>query len=64
MLFQVFCSDYRCNNDELQVLGRRQADGSPIVKVEQLRDGVVLFEDLADAEQYSTYLEANQNKQV
>lgn len=64
MLFKVFCSDYRCYTNELQVLGRRQADGSPVVKVEQLRDGVVLFEDLADAEQYSTYLEANQNKQV
>ena len=35
-----------------------------MIKVDQLRDGIVLFEDLADAEQYTNYLEANRNEQV
>lgn len=48
----------------LQVLKRRQKDGSSLIKVDQLRDGVVLFEDVADAERYSNYLEADNSSQV
>jgi len=32
--------------------------------VDQLRDGIVLFEDVADAEQYSSYMEADTSAQV
>ena len=46
------------------MLKRRRADGSPIIKVDQLRDGIVLFEDVADAEQYSSYMEADTSAQV
>lgn len=48
----------------LQVLKRRRKDGSSLIKVDQLRDGVVLFEDVADAERYSNYLEADNSSQV
>lgn len=48
----------------LQVLKRRRKDGSSLIKVDQLRDGVVLFEDAADAERYSNYLEADNSSQV
>lgn len=48
----------------VQVLKRRRKDGSPLIKVDQLRDGVVLFEDVADAERYSNYLEADNSSQV
>ena len=48
----------------LQVLKRRRQDGSSLIKVDQLRDGVVLFEDVADAERYSNYLEADNSSQV
>ena len=48
----------------LQVLKRRRADGSSLIKVDQLRDGVVLFEDAADAERYSNYLEADTTNQA
>ncbi|KAL3144957.1 hypothetical protein ABBQ32_003463 [Trebouxia sp. C0010 RCD-2024] len=51
--------------DELsKVLKRRRKDGSALIKVDQLRDGVVLFEDVADAERYSNYLEADNSSQV
>lgn len=46
------------------MLGRRRPDGSPIIKVDQLRDGIVLFEDLGSAEQFSNYLEADKNSEV
>lgn len=46
------------------MLGRRRKDGSPVIKVDQLRDGVVLFEDVPDAEQYTSYLEADRHEQV
>lgn len=49
---------------QLQVLKRRRADGSPLIQVDQLRDGIVLFEDVADAERYSNYMEAESNAQV
>ena len=52
------------NHIPLQVLKRRRADGSPLIQVDQLRDGVVLFEDVADAERYSNYMEAESNAQV
>ncbi len=47
-----------------QVLKRRRADGSPVIKVDQLRDGIVLFEDVAEAERYSSYMEADTSSQV
>lgn len=51
--------------DEIsKVLKRRRADGSPLIQVDQLRDGIVLFEDVADAERYSNYMEAESNAQV
>ena len=46
------------------MLKRRRADGSSIIKVDQLRDGIVLFEDVADAEQYSSYMEADTSAEV
>lgn len=46
------------------MLKRRRADGSSIIKVDQLRDGIVLFEDIADAEQYSSYMEADTSAQA
>ncbi len=46
------------------MLKRRRADGSPLIKVDQLRDGIVLFEDVADAEQYSSYMEAETSAQA
>lgn len=42
----------------LQVLGRRRADGSSLIKVEQIKDGIVAFEDEADAHRYASMLEA------
>jgi hypothetical protein len=46
--------------DELsRVLGRRAADGSPLIRCSQMRDGVVAFEDEADAERYGQMLEAD-----
>jgi hypothetical protein len=45
--------------DELSwVLGRRAADGSPLIRCSEMRDGVVAFEDEADAERYGQMLEA------
>lgn len=51
-------------SDMLQVLKRRRKDGSSLIKVDQLRDGVILFEDVADAERYSNYLEADDGSAV
>lgn len=45
--------------DELsRVLGRRQADGSSLIRVEAMRDGIVAFEDEADSHRYAAMLEA------
>ncbi|EFN60161.1 expressed protein [Chlorella variabilis] len=45
--------------DELsRVLRRRAADGSPLIRCSEMRDGVVAFEDEADAERYGQLLEA------
>ena len=46
------------------MLKRRRPDGSPIIQVDQLKDGLVLFEDVADAERYSNYMEADSTSQV
>ncbi len=46
------------------MLKRRRADGSSLIKVDQLRDGIVLFEDVVDAEQYSSYMEAETTAQA
>ncbi|KAL0021964.1 hypothetical protein WJX77_000337 [Trebouxia sp. C0004] len=51
--------------DELsKVLKRRRADGSSLIKLDQLQEGIVLFEDVADAEQYSSYMEAETSAQA
>jgi len=42
----------------VQVLGRRQADGSSLIRVEAMRDGIVAFEDEADSHRYAAMLEA------
>lgn len=55
---------FAAENELSKVLGRRRPDGSPIIKVDQLRDGIVLFEDLGSAEQFSNYLEADKNSEV
>jgi hypothetical protein len=41
-----------------QVLGRRRADGSSLIRCSELLDGAVAFEDEADAERYGQLLEA------
>lgn len=46
--------------DELsRVLGRRRADGSGLIHCSEMRDGVVTFEDDADAERFGQLLEAD-----
>ena len=42
----------------IKVLGRRRADGSSLIKVEEIKDGIVAFEDEADAHRYAAMLEA------
>ena len=42
----------------MQVLGRRRADGSSLIRVEEMRDGIVAFEVEADAHRYASMLEA------
>lgn len=45
--------------DELSmVLNKRAADGSALIRCSEMRDGVVAFEDAADAERYGQLLEA------
>lgn len=41
-----------------QVLGRRRADGSSLIRVEEMKDGILAFEDEADAHRYGAMLEA------
>lgn len=52
--------------DELSrlVLRRRAADGSPLIRCSEMKDGVVAFEDEADAERYGELLEADGSAQV
>ena len=47
-----------------QVLGKRRADGSPLLSVSELRDGIVTFEDGDDAERYGNFLEADSHMEV
>ena len=47
-----------------QVLGKRRADGSPLLSVSELRDGIVTFEDGDDAERYGNLLEADGHMEV
>jgi len=46
----------------VQVLGKRQADGDSLMRVEALRDGIVAFEDEADSQRYASLLEAEGTK--
>lgn len=51
--------------DELsRVLRRRAADGGPLIRCSEMKDGVVAFEDEADAERYGQLLEADGTAQV
>lgn len=43
----------------MQVLRRKRPDGSPLIRVEALVDGVVAFDDEADAARYAALLEAD-----
>jgi hypothetical protein len=48
----------------MQVLGKNWADGSPLLSVSELRDGIVTFEDMDDAERYGNLLEADGSTEV
>ena len=48
----------------MQVLGRRRPDGSSLIKVEELRDGIVTFEDEADAQRFAEQVEAEGVQEV
>lgn len=39
-------------------MGRRRADGSSLIRVEEIKDGIIAFEDEADAHRYAAMLEA------
>ena len=46
------------------MLGKRRADGSPLLSVSELRDGIVTFENGDDAERYGNLLEADGHVEV
>ena len=48
----------------MQVLGRRRLDGSTLIRVEEMQDGVVAFEDEDDAQTFATLLEADSASDV
>lgn len=48
----------------LQVLGKKRPDGSALLSVSELRDGIVTFEDADDAERYGNFLEADGSVEV
>ena len=48
----------------MQVLGKKRADGSPLLSVSELQDGIVTFEDMDDAERYGNLLEADASTEV
>ncbi len=48
----------------LQVLGKKRPDGSALLSVSELRDGIVTFEDPDDAERYGNLLEAEGRLEV
>lgn len=51
--------------DELSmVLKKRSADGSALISCSEMKDGVVAFEDEADAERYRQQLEAEGSEEV
>lgn len=47
-----------------QVLGRRRADGSSLISVSEMCDGIVTFEDEGDAQRYGALLEAEGHLEV
>ena len=47
-----------------QVLGKKRPDGSALLSVSELRDGIVTFEDPDDAERYGNLLEAEGRLEV
>lgn len=47
-----------------QVLGRRRADGSSLISVSEMRDGIITFESEADAQRYGALLEAEGHLEV
>lgn len=49
----------------MQLLGgRKRPDGGPVLQIEELRDGIVAFEDESDAERYRALLQAEGSVQV
>ena len=49
----------------MQLLGgRRRGDGTPILQGEELRDGIIAFEDAGDAERYGALVQAESNAEV
>ena len=44
--------------------GRKRSDGSHLLNAEELRDGIIAFEDENDAERYSALLQAETSAQV
>ena len=47
-----------------QVLGRRRPDGSALISVSEMRDGIVTFEDEAEAARFGALLEADRQAEV
>ena len=46
------------------MLGRRRADGSSLISVSEMRDGIITFESEADAQRYGALLEAEGHLEV
>ncbi|CAK0750131.1 hypothetical protein CVIRNUC_001966 [Coccomyxa viridis] len=61
---RVRVSKPEAENELSRVLGKRRADGSPLLSVSELRDGIVTFEDGDDAERYGNLLEADGHMEV
>lgn len=47
-----------------QVLGRRRPDGSALISVSEMRDGIVTFEDEEEAARFGALLEADRQAEV
>lgn len=49
---------------QVQVLGKRRPDGTSLLSVSELRDGIVCFEDGDEAERFGNLLEADGSVEV
>ena len=52
--------DPACVGCAPQVLGKRRSDGSALISVSEMRDGIVTFEDEADAARFASLLSAQE----